>query len=334
MKIDTRSTERVLSDPGSWRVLLFYGDDTGLIRERAQNAVRRIVEDMDDPFRLSRLEGDEQEKLEEEALALSLTGGRRAVWLRGAQDSLVGQLERILAVESDTLIVLEGTGLAGRSRLRTFADKHPRVASIGCYPEEGRALSRTISDALRGDNIRITPDALGWLIGHLGSDRTLVRGEIEKLSLYAQPGGQLDLDDVRACVGDSAGSSLEEAVHAALAGDRVRADQALERAFADGGAPVAFARVTLGLLDRLQQAALDMQAGKSRNEAMSALKPPVFFRRKDMFSRALDRWSFAALQRAAQATQELELACKRTGAPDVLLCSRHLARLCRGGRTG
>nr|WP_202405368.1 DNA polymerase III subunit delta [Saccharibacter sp. 17.LH.SD] len=318
-----------MTDVGSWRGILLYGEDAGLIRERAVTAVKQIVEDLEDPFRVARLEGEEQDRLEEEATALSLIGGRRVVWVQDAQDRLAPLLNRVLQQENDTLLVLEGGGLSARSKLRVLAEKHPRFAAIGCYPEEGAALSRTIAGILAEDNIQIDREAMAWLLGHLGSNRLLVRSELEKLRLYGGKGAHLTLEDVRHCVGDTAGGSLEEAVYRALSGDRLAADQALERALADGANPIAFARVVLNVLERLWQVSLAVAGGKSRSEAMAGLRPPVFFRRKESFQRALDRWSRDDLIKAASATQELEWQCKQTGTSDLLLCRRHLVRLCQ-----
>lgn len=329
MKIDARSIERVMKDIGSWRGVLFFGDDAGLIRERALASVHHIVDDIDDPFRLARLEGEEQNRLEEEALALSLTGGRRVVWVRDAQDSVAPLVERALQKESDALIILEGRGLGPRTKLRVLAEKHHKIAAIGCYPEEGRALSRTITDVLAEDRIQIDRDGLAWLLGHLGNDRTLVRGELEKLKLYSGVRGHLTLDDVMHCVGDSGSSSFDDAVYAALAGDRFIADRLFERALSDGASPIAFTRVILNVVERLQQVHLAMDAGQSRVEALASLRPPVFFRRKEIFLRALERFSYFALVQVAEDTQELEWMCKQSGSvPDVLLCRRHLVRLC------
>ncbi|OOL18973.1 DNA polymerase III subunit delta [Bombella intestini] len=328
MKITAQAVRQTLKKAGSWRVILLHGDDGGLIRERAKEAVQTVLDDLDDPFRLARLEEEEQDRLGEEALALSLTGGRRVVWLRGAQDGIVGTLKSVLEHESDTLIVLEGQGLGARSKLRQFAEKAKNVASIGCYPEEGHSLSRTVVDLLAEDKIRMDRDGMAWLLGHLGNDRALVRSEVEKLRLYGEPGGTLSVEDVQACVGDSGQASLDDAVYAALAGNRLEADRAFERAMGDGATSVAFTRVTLSVLERFQQAFLLVQNGQSRQEAMGMLKPPVFFRRKDAFLAGMRRWSLVTTSQAAQATQELELACKQSGTPDDLLCRRHLVRLC------
>ncbi|MDF7673862.1 DNA polymerase III subunit delta [Acetobacteraceae bacterium ESL0709] len=324
MKIEPRHSERTLADSGNWRAILLYGEDAGLIRERAIKAARQIVDDMQDPFRLTRLEGDEQGRVEEEMMSLSLVGGRRVVWVSGAQDSLVSQLERIMAEETDTLLIMEAGSLSPRSRLRSFAEKQPQIASIACYPEEGRTLEQTIQDSLQQDKIRIERSALHWLQSRLGADRALVRSEIEKLRLYARPGDVLELDDVRQCVDDSGGASLEEAVYQAFSGSFPQADLSLTRALADGAASVAYARAVFQVADKLSTVLLAESEGQSRHQAISALRPPLFFKRKELFQKALQRFSLSLLDKVYHETQNLEMKCKLTGAVDILLCQRHI----------
>ncbi|MFT9290346.1 DNA polymerase III subunit delta [Gluconobacter oxydans] len=328
MKIDARSIGRTLADAGSWRAIVLHGEDTGLIRERAAQAVRLVAGTTDDPFQVAQLDRETQDRLEEEATALSLIGGRRVVWVREGQDSLAPLFKRVLETETETLIVIEAPGITARSKLRALAEADKQVASIACYPEEGRALSQTVTDALGQAGVTIDRDALIWLMGVLGSDRSGVRGEIEKLVLYAGENGRLDLQAVQDCVGDAGGNSLEDTAFSALCGNRMMADQALERALADGANPVAVARTVLGVLVRLQKVAQGVQDGQGRAESMKALRPPVFFKRTAAFNQALDRWPLAALAAAARETQAFELACKQSASPDMALCRRHIASLC------
>lgn len=332
MKIDARNAGKAIADAGQWRAILLYGDDAGLIRERAAQAVRVVGEGLDDPFRVATLDRETHDRLEEEATALSLIGGRRVVWVREAQDALVPALKRLFETQTDTLVVLEAPGLASRSKLRTLFETAKEAASIGCYPEEGRALSATIGDMLTAAGVRIDRDAMTWLLGRLGSDRAAVRGEIEKITLYAGRGGTLTVEDVQDCIGDAANATLEDATSAALSGDRAAADLALERAFADGANPIGVLRAVLSALTRLLRVAQAVEGGLGRVEAMKTLRPPVFFKRAEAFNRALDRWTVSSLLGACAQTQALELACKQTGTPDMALCRRHLAVLCAGGR--
>jgi DNA polymerase-3 subunit delta len=135
------------------------------------------------------------------------------------------------------------------------------------------------------------------------------------------------LEDVQAVVGDAAGASLEDAAFAATAGDRPGADLAIERALSEGLSPIALARALLSHLHRLRQVSLLVEGGMAQAEALRTLRPPVFFKRTALFTRALSLWSAASLFEAAAETSRLELACKRTGAPDLVLARRHVAVL-------
>ena len=73
-----------------------------------------------------------------------------------------------------------------------------------------------------------------WLLDHVGSDRGSTRGEVEKLILYAGEDERLDVHAVRACVGDLAAVSFDNAVYAAMAGNIAQADISIERTLAEG----------------------------------------------------------------------------------------------------
>ncbi|GBQ53968.1 hypothetical protein AA0498_2034 [Acidomonas methanolica] len=88
----------------------------------------------------------------------------------------------------------------------------------------------------------------------------------------------------------------------------------------------------MSALTRLLRVVLAVESGVSRAEAVKALRPPVFFKRAERFDVALDRWNGPALRRALAETQALELACKQTGSPDLVLCRRHVAMLSAGPR--
>src|SRR6185295_3852014 len=83
-------------------VVLIYGPDSGLVRERAEALIRAAVDDINDPFSLARLDGDalsaEPSRLVEEANTIPLFGGKRAVWVKaGQRASIAPAVEALLA---------------------------------------------------------------------------------------------------------------------------------------------------------------------------------------------------------------------------------------------
>src|SRR4249919_1008960 len=85
-------------------VMLVFGPDAGLVRERAEALVRASVDDINDPFSLARLDGDElagePTRLVEEANTIPLFGGRRAVWVKVGSRNIAPAVEALLGAAS------------------------------------------------------------------------------------------------------------------------------------------------------------------------------------------------------------------------------------------
>ncbi len=329
MKLDARRAPGFLRGPGDTRIALLHGDDEGAVRDGAAQLTRAVAGSADDPFRVAWLGREDHASLFAEAQAIAMTGGRRVVRVRDAGDALTAACREILAAPGDSLVILEAAALPARSKLRALLEQAPRGAALACYPEEGRALRETIDRTLAADGVRLDADAAAWLLDHLGADRGAIRGELEKLVLYAGPGQRLDLDAVRACVGDQSALDLDDALFAATAGDLPAADRSIDLALAGGTAPVAATRATLNHLARLRQARLAMADGRSAQDAVRGLQPPIFFRRTPAFTKALGLWDEPRLANAMDEARRTELACKQTGAPDALLVRRLFMVLAR-----
>lgn len=338
MKLAAQRVAAFLRDPGECRVVLLYGDDHGMIRDRAAGLVRAVTGSLGDPFLVAELDRDGVGRLADEAASLGPMGARRVVWQREATDAAAGPVGAVLNSAAPALVVLEAPGLAARSRLRSLVEAAPDGVAIGCYPEEGRTLADTIRSVLVEFGVAADAEVLAWLSEQLGADRASTRQELEKLVLFVGDGGHVTLEAATACIGDLAGLSLDDALFAATAGDVVLADRALELAMAEGTAPVGLLRAGLMHLQRLHRARLAMDEGATAADAAKSVRPPVFFRRMPAFTKALALWTSAALIAAMAGFADAERACKRTGAPEQAL-SRHAVlalarRAARAGGTG
>jgi DNA polymerase-3 subunit delta len=330
VKLPPARVSAFLRDPGDCRVVLLYGDDAGMIRDRAEALVRAVAGSLDDPFRVTELAREDVRRLADEAAGLSLIGGRRVVRVRDVTDAASDPVQAVLKGRAPALVVLEGPALASRSKLRTALEAAPDGAAISCYPEEGRALEDTIRETLRANGAGIEPDALSWLSQQLGADRASTRAELEKLALYVGTGNRVDLDAAMTCVGDLAGLSLDDALFAATTGDVATADRALEAAVAEGAAPVQVLRAALGHLQKLHRARLAMdEHGLAAADAVKGIRPPVFYQKVGAFTRSLGLWPAASLTAAMAALAEAERGCKRTGWPDQALCRNAVLTLAR-----
>jgi DNA polymerase-3 subunit delta len=327
-KLDARRAAAALADPSPWRCILLHGDDPGLVHERAAALVTTVIGGPD-PFRLAEVSREaaakDQGLLAAEMSAMALTGGRRVVLLHEATDSVAPAVKAALAAPGDALLVIEAGGLPARGRLRALLEPAAEAAVIACYRERGPELAATLRGLLAEAGVSAEAEALEELASRLGEDRMLLRREVEKLALYVGAGGRVTAEDVLACVGDGSALDVEEALMAATAGDVALADRALEAAMAEGGSAVGLLRAALRHVQRLHLAASGV--------APEALRPPVFFRHRAAFERALRLWSAPALAAAAAALREAEKRAKSGSAarpmPDAALAKAAVLALAR-----
>ena len=341
MKLQGRAIEGFLARPDpKIRAVLVFGPDAGLVRDRADTLARSVLSDLNDPFRVAELTAKtvagDPARLADEVAALSLTGGRRLIRLREADDSVAAAFAALFAAEpgGDSLVVAEAGDLGARSKLRLAFEAVTAGAALPCYMEDENALRRVMVELAAAAGLVLDPDAQAFLAANLVGDRLMARSEIEKLALYmdAAPGKggerRVGIEDVQAAIGDSASLlSLDDPAWAAASGDFPTLDRALGRLFAEGMAAVAILRAAQRHFQRLHWAQAEIAAGAGPEAAVKAVKPPVFFKMQSVFAAQLRQWPPAQLRQALERLVDAEAECKRTGMPDETLTARVLFQL-------
>lgn len=336
VKVQAREAESFASQPpeGTAAVLL-YGPDSGLVRERADRIARTVVDDLTDPFRVAELRPEDAAGnpglLIDEVLAISLTGGRRVVRIKGATDKLADAIAGLLEERrGDAMVVVEAGELPGRSKLRSAFEKSGHAAALACYRDEKRDLVKIIADELDNQGVSADREASAMLANYLGGDRLLTRNELAKLALYVGPGGQASAADVAAVVADSSFLSHDRIAHAVAAGNLDDLDRSLERALAERESPIGLIGAVRRHLTRLH-----LYVGLGANaEALKTMR--LDERRNFMIVGPLKeharRWNTELLDRALERLVEAEIQCKSTGMPADTICRRAFFELAHAAR--
>ena len=342
MKIAPARADRFCAAPDAEvRLVLIYGSNEGLVRARAEACVKAVAEDADDPFRVTSLDPallrDEPGRLADEAAALSLIGGRRAVRLRGATEAVVPAIRSCLTLPAtESLVIAEAGPLTPRSGLRKLCEQEASLAAIACYDENAEGAARLIEAFCNARKIKVAPETVDWLAERLGSDRRQIEGVVEKLAVYlgegGPEGGLLTQEAAEACVGDATEASADEVARLALSGDREGLDRAMTRALYGGVQPITILRAAARRLARLHLAVAALEGGASRADAMGSLKPPVFPRERAAFGQEMARWPSARAARALGLLTRAERDCKVSGGAPEAICWQALLRIARAAQ--
>lgn len=336
MKLPFKQIEPFVRSPDpKARVVLVYGPDSGLMKERAAIIGKSIVPDLNDPFNAVTLSADklieDPARLMDEAMAMSMLGGARLIRIEDAADSLSPLLKDYLQNPSEqNLVVIEAGELGPKSALRLLAEKAANAVALPCYVEDERDLTAIIRDTLREAQLSIEPDAMGLLASGLVGDRLRARNELDKLIIYkGAEKSAVTIDDVQECIGGAGAQTLDKFVYSVTGS---KSDVALEsfQILVQEGVPlIVILRSLQSHLRRLHFVKARIERGEVLEIVMKSLQPPVFWKQEDMFKSQIRSWSLPGLARTLQKISELEANCKKTGVPDTTLTAQALLSISR-----
>lgn len=333
MKLGWKDIEPFVKKPDAKaRVVLVYGPDAGLMRERAKSISQSVVADLSDPFNVTVLTSDhiveDKSRLFDEAQSMSLMGGARLIRIEDGADKITPILKDYLASPSaDNLVVIEAGELGPRSTLRALCEKSGNAAAVPCYVEDARGVSNLIRQMAQESGYTVQTDAVQWLAANIAGDRARARNELDKLFLYAGSQKNITLDDARAACGEAGDQSIDDLIYAMGAGQTELSLATYNKLLGEGVAVVTILRSIQNHFRRLHSVRSAADLGTPIEAAMKELQPPIFFKQEDAFKSHLRKYSEKKLMAIMTRLTQIEAQTKTTGAPVETLCSQAILSL-------
>ena len=320
-------------DPALQAILVF-GPDAGLVAERTRKLATNIANRDDPAGEIISIQdtdlADNPDRLPTELLTVPMFGGTKIVRVKASQKLSLPIIEEFLADPPPaTTLIVEAGDLKRSAKLRTLFEKAGQGAAIACYGDDPRALGQLIDEQLGEAGLSITSAAKRHLIGLIGSDRTLSRSELIKLTLYAAGQSEVSIEDIDAVIGDTSGLTLDMIAYSAMSGHTVTCLAQLDR-MRSAGSPASAILTVLGRhVMRLHKVRTDIDSGAALEAAVRKLRPPVHFRQQTEFANQCRDWPagrlLTALDRVQQATQR----CRSQTALEDVTAERLLMSLCQ-----
>ncbi|MGQ0533821.1 MAG: DNA polymerase III subunit delta [Caulobacteraceae bacterium] len=338
MQIKGASIRRFLDKPDKdVRAVLLYGPNESFAHEAAQKLSAWALGKSDDPYAITKLGEAEiksdSARLADALAAQSLLGGPTIVWARvggkSADDAILDALASIERGEPSGFLIVEAGDLGGSAELVKKFGAAANAAVIGFYEEtdaERAAFAKSLAKELA---LSFDRDAEDAFLAALPPDRGLARQEIEKLALYAHNlGRDISIEDLDALLAGEAESALDAASLAAAQGKAAQAVESLARIDALSG--VSALRALLRRLHQLRDMRALIDQGASAEDAVTKLRPPVFWKERDAVASQARLWTAKKLNAAYDVLWNAELRSKTAGAPQELIAAdayRSVAKL-------
>ncbi len=290
--------------------VLIYGPDAGLVDELCDKAIEKLEIEKDNLLVVDANElRDKQDAIFAESCSPSMFGGRKAVVISGAGDGDVKIISELVTTQSLCATIVVTAGDLRPGTLRKLFEDGKNIATVACYSDDTKTLEALIHKELSAaSGIRqVTPDAMSYMLSHMGGDRGITRSFLQKIAIYVSDKHVVDLEDVEKCLPDTSASSADDYMYSLTAGHTNQTMVALDRLLYGGADANMLVRMLYNHFSRLLTAVVDGQL------------PKLFWKVADKFNLAMKIWPESEIVSALSKLNELEKQCRTTGMPPEIL---------------
>lgn len=338
MKAVKASLGQALDRPDpSIRFYLFHGQDDAGSRALAERLLKGL--DAEKTALLGQEVKADPARLADEAGAISLFGGKRAIWIEPAGDEISEGVEALLDLPaSENPVIAVAGSLRKTSSLLKLAEGHSWALSHISYVPEGRDLERLIIDLARDAGIRLSPDIARRIADASAGNQAIAAQELEKFALYlgATPESprELDPDTVDLLGADSSEADLMRLGDLALTGRMDALLDELARLPHGGSEPIPVLRALQRRLLMLAPLRARIERGERIDGVMTSMGKSLFWKDKPVIQRLLSTWSSERLAEAASRVSNLERQIMLRPLPDDAALGETLVTLARAAGRG
>jgi DNA polymerase-3 subunit delta len=158
--------------------------------------------------------------------------------------------------------------------------------------------------------------------------------ELTKLCLYAHGKERIALEDVEAVIGDVSALELDRIADALASGALRELDHTLQRLNDAGTPPARIVATALRHFLTLHALRCEMEVGSGARAAIDAMRPPIYFKRRDAMARQLQAWPLGRIEQAIDRLHGAEMQARTGDRLAMAAVAQTLLHICAHAAAG
>jgi len=298
----------------NYKFYLFYGDNEGLKEENIKNLFEKNYKD-----KIHRYE--EKEILDDiniffnSVLTKSFFDNEKLIIINRTTDKIKTIIEELMEKNpEDIQIILNSKNLEKKSSLRKLFEKEKSIVCIPFYEDNNQTLNSIISLFFRNKKIPISQQLINVLVERSRGDRKNLNNELEKIENFSLNKKNLNIQEIIKLTNLADNYSASELVDHSLAKNTRKTVAILgENNYSDED-NIIIIRTLLAKLKRLVKIHELVNEKNNIEQAISACKPPIFWKDKPLVTQQIRSWKKDRLEQLIYKTNEIELLVKKNSA--------------------
>ena len=295
----------------NYNFYLFYGDNEGLKEDtiknfflkKYQNKIHRyeekeILDNIDDFYN--------------NVFTKSFFDNEKLIIINRVSDKIREIIEELIEKKTEDIqFILNSKNLEKKSTLRKLFEKQKSIVCIPFYEDNNQTLNSIINLFFRNKKIPISQQLINVLIERSRGDRKNLNNELEKIENFSLNKKNLNIEEIIKLTNLADNYSASELVDHSLAKNTRKTVTILgENNYSDED-NIIIIRTLLAKLKRLVKIYELVDEKNNIEQAISACKPPIFWKDKPLVIQQIRSWKKDALEQLIYKTNEIELLVKK-----------------------
>ena len=293
------------------KYFLFYGNNKGFIEETINNFIRPVI-----PSSIFRYEENDilkdVEKFEESLSNKSFFENKKLIIVSRVSDKLYKVLENIVEKDYDGIIIVLTTGiLEKKSKIRTFFEKGKKLICVPFYEDNFQSLNFLVQKFLKEKKILLSQESINLIIERSVNDRLNLFNELSKIESYSRNKKKIETKNILELTNLSENFSIFELIDNTLIKNKKKVFNILNENIFLTEDIILILRTFLNRLKRLLNIQLQLNYDSDLDKLITAHKPPIFWKEKDIVKKQIKIWNLNKLQELIIKVNDVELLVKR-----------------------
>ena len=290
---------------------LFYGDNEGFKEEIIKNFFEKQYQG--NVYRY-----DEKEVLDNvgsfynSILTKSFFDNKKLIIINRVSDKIRVIVEELIEKKTEDIqFILNSKNLEKKSILRKFFEKEKSIICVPFYEDNNQTLNSIISLFFRNKKIPISQQLINVLIERSRGDRKNLNNELEKIDAYLLNKKNLNLEEIIKLTNLAENYNASELVDHSLAKNTRKTVTILNENNYSDEDNIIIIRTLLAKLKRLVKIHELVDEKNNIEQAVSASKPPIFWKDKPLVIQQIRSWKKEHLKDLIYKTNDIELLIKK-----------------------
>jgi len=296
----------------NYKFYLFYGDNEGLKEE----AIEKNIFDQNYQDKIYRYEEkeilDNIDNFFNSILTKSFFDNEKLIIINRATDKIRETIEGLIEKNpEDIRIILNSKNLEKKSTLRKLFEKEKSIVCVPFYEDNNQTLNSIISLFFRNKKIPISQQLINILVERSRGDRKNLNNELEKIESFSLNKKNLNIEEIIKLTNLADNYSASELVDHSLAKNTRKTVTILSENNYSDEDNIIIIRTLLAKLKRLVKIFELVDEKNNIEQAISACKPPIFWKDKPLVTQQIQSWEKEHLKNLIYKTNEIELLVKK-----------------------